>query len=62
MSHKNLTRLANANTKFLSEKNSNEKPAAAESKGLLNRSVPVKIKNNEHISVRLRDMVRKAMT
>lgn len=61
MSHKNLTRLANMNTKFLSDKESNTKPIAAPSKGLLNKPTSDKIESNQHISVQLREAVRKAM-
>lgn len=53
--------MANANTKALSNKKTEEKPMAP-TKGLLNRSVPDKIESKEHISIQLRDMVRKAMT
>jgi hypothetical protein len=61
MSHKNLTRLANKNTKFLSDKESNAKPIAMPSKGLLNKPTSGKIENNQHISVQLLQAVRKAM-
>jgi hypothetical protein len=57
---KNLSRMANANTKALSNKKTEEKPMAP-TKGLLNRSVPDKIESKEHISIQLREMVRKAM-
>lgn len=58
---KNLSRMANANTKALSSKKTEEKPMAP-TKGLLNRSVPDKIENSEPVSVQLREMVRKAMS
>lgn len=57
---KNLSRMANMNTKALSSKKTEEKPTMP-TKGLLNRSVPDKIENKEHISIQLREMVRKAM-
>jgi hypothetical protein len=58
---KNLSRMANANTKALSSKKTEEKPVMP-TKGLLNRSVPDKIENSEPVSVQLREMVRKAMS
>ena len=57
---KNLSRMANMNAKVLSGKVKEEKPTMP-TKGLLNRSTPVKIEDDQHISVQLREKMRKAM-
>jgi len=61
MSHKNLTRLANMNTKYISDKERDAKPIAMPSKGLLNKPTSDKIEKNKHVSVQLLESVRKAM-